>query len=212
MHKIVNETIAIDFNKWNPKNQMKDNQLEHLILIVDDDDSALFYLGTILRNAGFTPILASNTREARSILKSKQISAVISDLIIPDGGGLDLLSWVRSNQPNLPFLVMTAFGSVDRAVSSIQSGATDFLQKPLASEQLVKQLQHLIKKNEASSFNENESTIQIQLKIEKAEFSLETAIEKIKDLALHYSGGNKSKAADLLKINRKTFYHPKEIN
>lgn len=181
-------------------------QINQSILVVDDEYSSLYFLTSLLSDAGYTILPASDLKTAIDFLKTNKISAVISDLIIPDGGGLELLSWIKEQNLKIPFLMISGKGNIDRAVTSIQSGATDFICKPVDGKKLLKQLEQLIKDSDSCSFLIDDKVAKIQITCEKENLSLDFLTEKIKESVLQYCDQNKTAAANLLKINRKTFH------
>jgi DNA-binding NtrC family response regulator len=100
------------------------------ILAVDDESIFCFLLETHLREAGFTPVTASSGQEALAILERRQIDLIISDLVMPEMDGLQLLEQVQKRHPGIPIIVITAHGSVETAVEAMRRGAYDYLEKP----------------------------------------------------------------------------------
>lgn len=98
------------------------------ILIVDDEVYNTDLLAIILKN--YEHITARNARTARAILDSDPPDVLILDLMLPDLDGLSLLAQVRRNYPNLPVIILTAYGTTNRAIAAIRNGAYDFITKP----------------------------------------------------------------------------------
>ncbi len=90
-----------------------------------------------LEDAGFVTACASGGLEALAILELSRIDLIISDLVMPEMDGVALLQEVRRRYPQLPFLLITAHGSVDTAVVAMKAGADDYLLKPLHREALI---------------------------------------------------------------------------
>jgi len=106
------------------------------ILAVDDEPVSRFLLETHLRQAGFTPLTAAHGREALAILERRPADLIISDLVMPELDGLELLARVQESHPGLPIIVITAHGSVEGAVEAMRRGAYDYLVKPYDPEEL----------------------------------------------------------------------------
>ncbi len=176
------------------------------VLVVDDESSSLFYLNTLLNGAGYRVFSAPSVKEALNILKTKEISAVISDLVMPDRSGLELLAWINEQKIAVPFFVISGKGNISQAVSAIQAGAVDFICKPIDGKLLIEQLAKVIRDKHACTFSIDEESVSISLQFSKAQLSLNFIEEKIKEVVLNYCDQNKSAAADILKINRKTLY------
>ena len=101
------------------------------ILVVDDEpDLRTLYELTLLRE-GYRVETASNVQEAREQLKAQRFDAVITDMRLPDGFGMELLQDLRDQQRRERCVVMTAYGSAENAVEALRAGAFDYLTKPV---------------------------------------------------------------------------------
>src|SRR5262249_13329633 len=74
---------------------------------------------------------APDIASAQRLLKSRHFDLCLTDMRLPDGDGLDLVSWIQERHPTLPVAVITAHGNVESAVRALKSGAFDFVSKPL---------------------------------------------------------------------------------
>ncbi|GKT24004.1 sigma-54 dependent transcriptional regulator [Acidovorax sp. SUPP3334] len=101
------------------------------ILVVDDEpDLRTLYELTLLRE-GYRVETAANLLEARQQLQAQRFDAVITDMRLPDGFGMELLHELRDQQRRERCVVMTAYGSAENAVEALRSGAFDYLTKPV---------------------------------------------------------------------------------
>ena len=104
------------------------------IWIVDDDQSIRFVLEKALLREGLPTRSFTNPREVMKALEAEGDSdgpqVLVSDIRMPGGSGLDLLSAIKLRMPGLPVIIMTAFSDLDSAVSAFQSGAFEYLPKP----------------------------------------------------------------------------------
>jgi two-component system response regulator PilR (NtrC family) len=101
------------------------------ILVVDDEpDLRTLYELTLLRE-GYRVETASTVQEAREQLKTRRFDAVITDMRLPDGFGMELLQDLRDQQRRERCVVMTAYGSAENAVEALRAGAFDYLTKPV---------------------------------------------------------------------------------
>ncbi|MBF0202923.1 MAG: sigma-54-dependent Fis family transcriptional regulator [Desulfamplus sp.] len=107
------------------------------ILIVDDEKNYPKILGEVIKEEGFTPITASSALESLEIIKSKHIDLVLTDVMMPGMDGIELLAQIKELSPDMPVIVMTAHGSVERAVEAMQKGAYTYILKPFDNETLV---------------------------------------------------------------------------
>ena len=101
------------------------------LLVVDDEpDLRTLYELTLLRE-GYDIETASSVQDALMHLKDRVYSAVITDMRLPDGTGLDLLNWLESGGRREKAMVITAYGSAENAVEALKAGAYDYLTKPV---------------------------------------------------------------------------------
>ncbi|MDH3404374.1 MAG: sigma-54 dependent transcriptional regulator [Acidobacteriota bacterium] len=101
------------------------------ILVVDDEAAVREVLALRLRDWGYGVELAADGAAARAVLDRARPDLVISDVVLPDASGLELLDLLRGPAPGRPVILITAFGSIDAAVEAMKRGALDFLTKPL---------------------------------------------------------------------------------
>ena len=100
------------------------------VLVVEDDEIMLLSLVDRLKLEGYEAVGAPTLKEARWWLGTGGMDLVVSDIRLPDGLGSDLFLEISKLQPGLPFILMTAFGSVSDAVALVKAGAVDYLEKP----------------------------------------------------------------------------------
>ncbi|MHC4490745.1 MAG: sigma-54-dependent transcriptional regulator [Planctomycetota bacterium] len=106
------------------------------LLIVDDDPALRLGLGASLQTEGYRVQEADSLAAARARLRLAPPAAVLLDLQLTDGTGLELLPALKESWPDVPVVMMTAHGSIDSAVLAMQRGAYTYLQKPLHTEEL----------------------------------------------------------------------------
>jgi DNA-binding NtrC family response regulator len=114
------------------------------ILLVEDKESLRTMLRKTLEARGYSTDEAGDTYEARKRIQSSRYLAVLTDLRLPAGSGLDVLQAAREVDPEIAIIVMTAFGTVEEAVRAMKDGATDFLTKPVDPEHLMVLLERAI--------------------------------------------------------------------
>jgi ActR/RegA family two-component response regulator len=112
---------------------------QHL-LVVDDDDGVRSACLEIARRMGFHVHEAESVPSARGVLKQLPIDLLLLDLKMPGGGGLSLLEETKALHPEMSVVVMTAFATVASAVEAMQIGASEYLTKPFALEELTTML------------------------------------------------------------------------
>ena len=101
-----------------------------VILVVDDDHSAQRALIQVLRREKYAAEGASSAAEALEKLKERPCDLIVTDIRMEGMDGMELMRTVRSQWPDIPVIVMTAFASIDTAIRSIHEGAYDYLSKP----------------------------------------------------------------------------------
>lgn len=106
------------------------------VLVVDDTESSLFMLKMQLEEWGHQVLTAASGREALSLLPGESIDLVLSDQVMPGMDGIELLHAVKEMNADIPFIMLTAHGSIHKAVASIRKGADDYLEKPYDPEEL----------------------------------------------------------------------------
>ena len=106
------------------------------VLVVDDEESIRMTLEEAFRAEGHEVLLTRDGATARRVLRRQSVDLIIQDLMLPDTAGLDLLEWIRREAPEVPVVVITAYGSVETAVRAVKMGAFDFIEKPFDLEHI----------------------------------------------------------------------------
>jgi len=114
------------------------------VLIVDDDLEMCEVLRAALGGRDFEVEFTTNPQEAISKLNDRPFSAMVTDLFMKGASGLDLCRQITANDPTLPVIVITAFGSLETAVAAIRAGAYDFVTKPFEVDELALILERAI--------------------------------------------------------------------
>lgn len=106
------------------------------LLIAEDEERLRRLMGMLLSNAGVELTLAADGEEARQHLERERFDLLITDLKMPRMDGMTLVRLANEKWPELPVIVITAFGSIESAVEAMQAGAIDYLTKPFEEERL----------------------------------------------------------------------------
>jgi two-component system, response regulator FlrC len=114
------------------------------VLIVEDDPDLLEALCMTIRLAGYTGIGATDGVEAINILQTHSVGLVVSDVQMRPMDGYTLLQTIKRDHPEIPVVLMTAFGEVGKAVAAMRAGACDYLLKPFDPESLLAQVKHYL--------------------------------------------------------------------
>lgn len=107
------------------------------ILIVDDERNYTLILAAVLEDAGFETLTANSGAEAIDILAQSDVDLVLTDMKMPSMDGIELLEQIKKADSDLPVIMMTAYGTVEKAVEAMQKGAYNYILKPFDNERLV---------------------------------------------------------------------------
>ncbi len=116
------------------------------ILIVEDDEDVADLARAQLRRAGYAADTAGDVEAARSALAGVSYDALVLDLGLPDGDGLNFLAELRRAKRQFPILILSARGRADQRVAGLKAGADDYLAKPFDVEELVARIQALLRR------------------------------------------------------------------
>src|SRR6266567_8592785 len=116
------------------------------ILIVDDELSMRQFLTHLLQRDGHSIRVAENGRQAMALLRQQPADVIISDVKMPDMGGIELLRAARELQPNVEVIMMTAFANEQTAHQAFLLGAFDFVHKPFDNEFLKEKVSRALQK------------------------------------------------------------------
>jgi two-component system response regulator HydG len=130
------------------------------ILVIDDDITLSLMLKTWLTKKGFIVNTAICVADAKKEIDSFKPELIISDLRLPDESGISFLKWMKAQDENVVFIIMTSYADIQTAVESIRSGAYDYIAKPLNPEELLAKINLVadlvkkgnVKKNDNVSF------------------------------------------------------------
>jgi len=117
---------------------------EH-VLVVDDEPQILRALGVILRNAGYEVATAATKSEALDAVSVRPPDAMVLDLVLPDGSGVEVTSEVRT-WSSLPIIVLSAVGDEREKVRALDVGADDYITKPFGTEELLARLRAVLRR------------------------------------------------------------------
>jgi two-component system, response regulator FlrC len=113
------------------------NNVNESVLVVEDDAALREALVDTLRAAGLAALAAADAPGALQLLESEEIALVISDVQMPGPNGYQLLASIKRLRPDLPVVLMTAYGTVAQAVAAMREGATDYIVKPFDAHALI---------------------------------------------------------------------------
>jgi len=107
------------------------------ILVVDDEINYLTVMETLLGEAGYEVLTAPSAIEAVKIAGAADLDLVLTDMKMPKMSGIELLDQLQRLYPDLPVIIMTAFGTVEKAVTAMKKGAFDYILKPFKNDEIL---------------------------------------------------------------------------
>ena len=132
---------------------MSTGQTEATILIVEDSEITRRTLEHKLKRSGFECLMAEDGLEALEVMERHEVDLVLSDQQMPRMDGIELLREIKTRHPDMPFILLTAHGSVTKAVISIKQGADDYLEKPYDPETLIATIRRSLSYRQLSEAN-----------------------------------------------------------
>ncbi len=132
------------------------------ILIVDDNETHADSLRESLERVGHQCAAVYGAREAFEIFQKEKFDIVVTDLMLKDGTGIDLMKQIQSNRPDTAVLIITAHGTIENAVKAMKEGAADYIEKPIQIEQLRMRIDRLFENLQLRQEN-----IQLHRQLEK---------------------------------------------
>ncbi len=137
------------------------------ILVVDDEEIMREILDALLTREGYAVKVASTAAEGLDLARTVPVDAVLMDVMLPDGNGLDALEELKRIDEDLPVLMITAFASVDSAVTAMRRGALDYLPKPFKNDEVLAKLRIAIERRQLVTENK---TLRQSLQASQAKF------------------------------------------
>src|SRR5262249_21325411 len=149
---------------------LMDETPKYSVLVVEDNPDLVMGLQDLLHHDGYTVTVAGTVAGALELVRTRRFNAIILDLGLPDGDGLEVLRETQRSDASLPVVIVTAHISVDRTVGSLAEGAFDYLVKPYDREELRHTLRRAIGVKE------------LAVKAERTEYLLNISEERFRSL------------------------------
>jgi DNA-binding NtrC family response regulator len=186
------------------------------ILVVDDEIGIRELLSEILFDEGYKVNLAENAQQAREFRLHKEPDLVLLDIWMPDMDGLSLLKeWVAQNLLTMPVVMMSGHGTIETALEATRIGASDFLEKPIALQKLLKTVATVMQQGYKQGKQKVELVVQADRRVTKQytlplDLSLREAREHFDKLYFNYQmdkeSGNVTRVAENMGIERTHLY------
>ncbi|MCS7261277.1 MAG: response regulator transcription factor [Anaerolineae bacterium] len=119
------------------------------VLVVDDELCISYALAQALRAAGFVADVVGNGEEALRVLESTAYDVMILDLSMPGIGGEEVMRVAHARWPELLILVLTGYATLESAITAVKSEVADYLRKPISEHEVVKAVEHALRKRAA---------------------------------------------------------------
>lgn len=126
------------------------------ILLIEDNAGSRFGFVRYFTNEGYSVSAAATLAAANSSLEQHDFDAVVLDINLPDGNGIDFIPTIRSQTPGIPIIVITGAGDAQLSVKALQNGADNFFTKPFDNAILMGVLRNLL---EGSKFDRGETVL-----------------------------------------------------
>lgn len=120
------------------------------VLIIDDEPDIRELLAITLQRMGLDTQCASNAAEALDALQTRAYNLCLTDMRLPDGNGLDIISHAQQHYPHMPIAMITAYGCIETATSALKAGAFDFITKPVDLQRLRKLVTNALQQSAVS--------------------------------------------------------------
>ena len=114
------------------------------VLVVDDDPQMQLAIKATLDRAGYDVTVANNGRMGLEVAERGGFELIISDQRMPEMGGAELLAALQEKKSQVPFVMITAHGTISQAVEAMQKGAADFIAKPFSAEDLERVVERVL--------------------------------------------------------------------
>jgi DNA-binding NtrC family response regulator len=129
------------------------NMQKHNVLVVDDEKNILKVVSTTLGKESYTVDTARSSEEAIEKFNKDARDLIITDLKLPGKTGIELLEYVKSRDPDIPVIMITAFGTIENAVEAMKKGAFNYLTKPVNPDELLSVVKAALEKYELKREN-----------------------------------------------------------
>lgn len=165
--------------------------MNYKVLIIDDEKNLTTVLSGILSYSQLSytiindPLLVTN-----EFLSDESIGVILCDLCMPGKNGMEILKLTKAVRPQLPVIMMTAFGAIDSAVSALKEGAFDYITKPFDAEELIRVIRKAFQFYDETHNDINLNYFDLEKKIFSKDLQSLILRSQVSDVPLHISGEN----------------------
>jgi signal transduction histidine kinase len=115
------------------------------VIVVDDEPNVLMFTSLLLKKKGYSASACGSAREALEVLQKNNIDVVLTDIMMPEMSGIELLEEIHSIDPDIPVILVTGFADLDKAIEAIKKGAFDFITKPYDNTYLTHSIEKAVR-------------------------------------------------------------------
>ncbi|HEY0758471.1 MAG TPA: sigma-54 dependent transcriptional regulator [Acidisarcina sp.] len=155
-----------------PGSTVRYSESAYRILIIDDEAGIRESLETLLTLEGYNVEMAPHGEAGLKMVEEQSYDLVLLDLALPGQNGIEILGHIRDRQPDLPVIMITAYGTVDNVVDALRAGAQNFVQKPWDNEKLLADIRVAI-----ARFRAEEENVQLKRALKKR-YNFESIVGK----------------------------------
>jgi len=156
LNQTMNQSISESINESKVQSALlptSENAADAKILVIDDEAGIRESLEVLLTLEGYRVEMAIDGEEGLAMLEQRSYDLVLLDLALPGQTGLELLPQIHERYPELPVVMITAYGTVDNVVEAVRAGAENFVQKPWDNEKLLADIRSAIARHKAEAEN-----------------------------------------------------------
>ena len=156
LNQTMNQSISESMNESKVQSALlptSENAADAKILVIDDEAGIRESLEVLLTLEGYRVEMAIDGEEGLAMLEQRSYDLVLLDLALPGQTGLELLPQIHERYPELPVVMITAYGTVDNVVEAVRAGAENFVQKPWDNEKLLADIRSAIARHKAEAEN-----------------------------------------------------------
>jgi len=146
------------------------------ILVVDDEEAIREVVSTMLESRGYHCTTLGNGRAAQEFVRKQTPDLVLSDMIMPEMDGIQLLDWLRGYDPEIPVIMVTAIHDISTALQAIRRGAYDYILKPFEKDQLFHAVGRAWQHRQLVTENKNYQ-LNLQQEVERKTAELTNALD-----------------------------------
>ena len=149
----LSQSISIPTSEFHAGAKSEARNNNPRILVIDDEAGIRESLEVLLTFEGYTVEMAIDGEEGLRTLEQRSYDLVLLDLALPGQSGMELLPQIKERYPELPVVMITAYGTVDNVVEAVRAGAENFVQKPWDNEKLLADIRSAIARHKAEAEN-----------------------------------------------------------